>query len=130
MLIKYLIIISFLNLVLSEAFALVCLEDNDTIKYEYIFNNCCKEDTQIILAPQNTFEPEIQKSTDVCCVDYDHNYTYVHEQYVMNFNRKDFSLTEIAATGIATQYSNYDCQKITSINFYNLHQVRTTIIRI
>ena len=130
MLIKYLILISFLNLVLSEAFALVCLEKNNTIKYENIFSKCCKEDSQILLTQQNLFEPELQKACDVCCVDYDHNYTYVPEQYVMHFNCKDFRPTEIASTEFATRYSSYDNQKIISLNIYKIKLIETSVIRI
>jgi hypothetical protein len=116
--------------VLSEAYALVCVEDKDTIKYENIFESCCQKDTQHLLTQQNTPSPSINKSIDKCCIDYEHNYTYVPEQYVMHFNFKDFSPTKVDSKEIAAQYSSYYSQKITSINFYNLYQIRTTVIRI
>lgn len=130
MLIKYLILLSFLNLVLSEAFAQVCLEENNTIKYENIFSKCCQEDPQILITKHNTFEPEIQKASDVCCVDYDHNYTYVPEQYVMQFNCKEFRPTEIAQTEFTARYSSYDNQKIISLNIYKIKLIETSVIRI
>lgn len=130
MLFKYLILISFLNLVLSEAFALVCFENNNTIKYENVFDSCCKKEHSDLFIQSKSSDPAIDRITDDCCVDYDHNYTYVPEQYLLNFKCKDFRPTDIASTKFATQYSYYDCQKINSVNFYNLHQLRTTVIRI
>lgn len=130
MLIKYLILISFLNLVLSEAYALVCVEDKDTIKYENIFESCCNKDNQHLLTQQNTSDHIIQNSTDKCCVDYEHNFTYERERYTTYFNCKYFSTTEIASKEFGSQNCYNDSQKINSINFYNLHQVKTNVLRI
>lgn len=130
MLIKYLILISFLNLVLSEAFALVCLEDKNTIKYENIFENCCKKDFQVLLANQNTSDTAIQKSTYECCIDYNHNFNYVHEQFVLSFKCKDHSQSEISSNKNYTEYNYYN-QKISRIeNICKRDIIETTVIRI
>lgn len=129
MLIKYLILISFLNLVLGEAFAMVCFENNDKIKYENVFDSCCKKEHQQLSTLQNSADPAIHKSTGDCCVDYDHNYTFVTEQNVMDLNCKDYSPAEIHSKEIDTKYSSYDYPKHTPLNIYNRQLIKTTVIR-
>jgi hypothetical protein len=130
MLIKYFIVISFLNLVLAETCTLVCVEDNNTVKYENILENCCKKDREVLLTNQKTTDTAIQKSTYECCVDYNHNYNYVPEQFVLNFNCKDFNRAEISANKIYTVYNHYDHQKSRIENNCKRDIIKTTVIRI
>lgn len=128
MLIKYLILISFLNLVLSEAFAQVCLEDNNTIKYENIFNKCCETEEQQLTTQKNAVDPAGNNFTAECCVDYDHNYIYVNEQNVIDFKCIDFCVAQINSKEIHTKCTSYDYSKNTPLNNYNRQLIKTTVI--
>lgn len=132
MILKIIILFSFFNLVLSETFSLICVENEETMKYESILNNCCDNQIhsyQIISKPHYTDQVILNNTVD-CCVDYNQNYRYVSEESLNKLNCQTFVKTDLSLNKYCLKNSNYQNQSSTLINLFILHSIKTTIIRI
>ncbi len=130
MLLKYLILFSFLNFLLAETYSIICIESNDTINYESIFNKCCKIDLKSVASNRNNkIQVEI-KTQDDCCADYDQNFNYVTAQFVFEFKCKDCTQTGLSSEQISKEITHFNFKTIYYTNIFKQNIIKTSIIRI
>lgn len=134
MILKLLILTSFLNLVLTETFAHICVENKETIKYENILNDCYNNQNTAA-EKQNRLQcanHDFLNSTDNCCIDYNQLIQFVTGQDSQKSNIKIFSNTVPSLNEFRIENTNCQNQifSSTSPNILILSTIKLMVLRI